>query len=481
MTLPAPIKLKEWFNESVEDYLLIAPTSVSPQPVHVLNGFFHASLTGRRAWRTATDLVATRSGGWAKTNEQVRNHGGLNLPAADIDMTRARRATAGLVATDRAVFNTNASFQLANLGLVSSDTTHFRLGTLASRLALDSGGAADDLTKLVARLHQPQPNPHWALQSVLSDPGATTDWVIKPPSAAEWWGTQPAAIHLATELGGLLRRAIALAASNADSLLGLQTLGLAATWCGLVAFAQVPSLLTQGTAQCLLAEAGTPGALPTLRDSSATVFDRVQNTFYSYLADRLTQEVTERFDLTPPARARDAHDFLTSCEPYALSGGIKTSQQRIPDIFDLYLRDHDTFTAMGLALQDSLQQSMGDKPKKWFSAVGRHCGFVGPRRGYPPRFRVEVALAPTLVLAGMSEHDEMSIPFSEWLERLSKRFGVHFGATPATRAVVPRTSEEELDQNVANLAALLSSLGLARRYSDGVTEVLNPMVLWQKA
>lgn len=481
MALPAPIKLKEWFNASVEDYLIIAPTSVSPQPVHVLNGFFHASLSGRRAWRTATDLVATKAGGWARTNEQVRDRGGLSLPAADIDLTRARRASAGLVATDRAVFSGNASFQLANLGLVSSDTTHFRLGALASRLALESGDAGDDLTRLVQRLRDPQPNPHWALESVLSDPGATSDWVVEPPAATDWWGAAPAAGQLATELGGLLRRAIALAASDADSLLGLQTLGLAATWCGLVAFAQVPSLLTQGTPQCLLAEAGTPGALPTLRDSSATVFDRVQNTFYSWLADRLAQEVTERFDLTPPARTADAHDFLTSCEPYALSGGIKTSQQRIPDIYDLYLQDHDKFTAMALALQDSLQQSMGDKPKKWFSAVGRHCGFVGPRRGYPPRFRVEVALAPTLVLAGMSEKDGTSLPFAEWLERLSERFGIHFGATAATRAMVPRASEEELDQNVANLASLLSSLGLARRYSDGVTEVLNPTFLWQKS
>ena len=30
-----------------------------------------------------------------------------------------------------------------------------------------------------------------------------------------------------------------------------------------------------------------------------------------------------------------------------------------------------------------------------------------------------------------------------------------------------------------DLAALLASLGLARRYSDGVTEVLNPLRVWQ--
>src|SRR4051794_27395609 len=145
MALPAPLKLKDWFNSSIEDYLGIAPTSISPQPVHVLNGFFHSSLSGRRAWRTATDLVATKNATWAKTNEYVRDRGGLSLPSSDSDLSRVRRATAGLVSTDRAVYLGSASFQLAHLGLVSSDTTHFRLGTLASRLALESGQATDEL------------------------------------------------------------------------------------------------------------------------------------------------------------------------------------------------------------------------------------------------------------------------------------------------------------------------------------------------
>lgn len=480
MALPAPLKLKDWFNSSIEDYLSIAPTSISPQPVHVLNGFFHSSLSGRRSWRTATDLVATKNGTWAKTNEYVRDRGGLSLPSSDSDLSRVRRAAAGLVSTDRAVYLSSASFQIAHLGLVSSDTTHFRLGTLASRLALESGKATDQLIRLVDRLETPQPNPHWAIQSVLADPDSTKDWEVEQPPTIDWWGTDNASAQLAEDLGGVLRRALRLAGSDADSLLGLQTLGIAATWCGLVAFCQVPSLLTTGDKICLLTEAGTPGALPTVRESSAPAFDRVQNAFYGWMAARLTAELESRFDGEVPTTG-DVHNFLRSCEPYSLSGGIKTSQQRIPDIYDSWVQDYEPFTAMGFALQDALQQSMGDKPRKWFSAVGRHCGFVGPRRGHPARFRVEVALVPALVLAGMSDDDGASIGFSDWLERLSTRFGLHFGADDSSRTMVPRASEEELDGNLANLAKLLSSLGLARRYSDGVTEVLNPMELWQKS
>lgn len=481
MALPNPIELKAWFDSSVEDYLGIAPTSVSPQPVHVLNGFFHHSLSGRRSPRTAIDLVATKAGGWAKSADVVRSREGASFPEGDLELARVRRATAGLISADRAVFSSAASFQLAHLGLVTSDHTHFRLGSLASRLALGPGGAKEELEALVERLAKPQPNPHWAIEAVLADPGVADDWEVEDPPDADWWGIDPACTDLAEDLGGVLRRALALAAGSTDSLLGLQTLGIAATWCGLVAFAQVPSLLTRGTMMPLLTEAGTPGALPTLRESSAHCFDRVQNDFYSWLAMRLAGEVKDRFGGTPPASKSDAHEFLKMCTPYALSGGTKNSQQRIPDIYDTWVRDTEPFEAMGRALQDALQNSMGDKPKKFFSAVGRHSGFVGPRRGHPARFRVEVGLVPALVIAGMSDSDDTSVRFTDWQARLAERFGIQFGANTTTRGMIPRASEEDLELNAAQLARLLSSLGLARRYSDGVTEVLNPTHLWQTA
>src|SRR4051812_25888118 len=350
MALPAPLDLKEWFNTNVEDFLGIAPTSTSPQPVHVLNGFFHTALTGRRAARSATDLVATKSGQWAKTADHVRARGSISLPDSDHDLLHVRRATAGLVATDRAVFSGNASFQLAHLGLVTSDYTHFRLGSLASRLALGPGHASDRLDALAHRLAEPQPNPHSAVQAVLAEPSTTDDWEVSPPAETAWWGTKPACSPMADELGGVLRRSLWLAGSTADSLLGLQTLGVAATWCGLVAFAQVPSFLVRGEPLPLLVEAGIPGELPTLRDSSARAFDDVQRAFATWLTERLVATVTGRFRGEEPSR-QEAHEFLLTCRPYALSGGSKKSQERMPEIFDLWARDTgDTFRALGLAL-----------------------------------------------------------------------------------------------------------------------------------
>ncbi len=72
VTLAAPLDLNDWFEGEIQAFITITPTSTSPQPVHVLNGFFHHSLTGRRAPRTAIDFVATKAGEWAVGNAKLR-------------------------------------------------------------------------------------------------------------------------------------------------------------------------------------------------------------------------------------------------------------------------------------------------------------------------------------------------------------------------------------------------------------------------
>jgi hypothetical protein len=123
---------------------------------------------------------------------------------------------------------------------------------------------------------------------------------------------------------------------------------------------------------------------------------------------------------------------------------------------------------------------MGNKPQRWFDAVGRHCGFVGPRRGQPPRFRAEVSLLPTLVLAGLSDDDPPAVPMAVWLDRLVERFGLVFGPHPLARSMPDRAPEDDLERNRDLLSALMSAVGLARRYNDGVTEVLNITHTWRR-
>jgi hypothetical protein len=70
---------------------------------------------------------------------------------------------------------------------------------------------------------------------------------------------------------------------------------------------------------------------------------------------------------------------------------------------------------------------------------------------------------------------------AEWLERLISRFGVVFGPHAAARTMADRAPEEDLEHNRDLLSEMLASVGLARRYSDGLTEILNLSTLWRRS
>ncbi len=485
MTIAAPIDLNEWFNDEITKRLVILPTSNSPKPVHVLNGFFHNCLTGQRSSRVAVDLIATTDknvtrGGWAVPTAQLLEKTKLLLPKDEIKLDRARRSVRSLIASDGAAFNANASFQLAHLGLVTSDRTHFRLGELAARLAFLDAQTPDLIRKLIARLKDPQPNPYWALEKLLSDDATVAALDVKQPADAKWWGSDPNGLKLAGHLSNFLVRAIKLSVESRDSLVGLQTLAYSTTFAGLLAFAQFPGMaVNNGQSATLLCEAGDPGVLMTVRAASAESLNRVDQRFREYLFTELKAELDKRFRGKFPD-GDTAIKFIQECKQKRLAGGRELGDDKLRDLYLSWRADSDPGVAIARTLEDALASATGNKPRDWFSAVGRHCGFVGPRRGPLPRLRVEVALAPSLVLAGLDEGDGRVVPMSLWSRRLEERFGLVFGPGDRARAMPQRAAEEELELNQNFLAQLLSSLGLARRYSDGVTEILNPLEIWVK-
>ncbi|WP_156738570.1 hypothetical protein [Mycobacterium sp. E2699] len=483
MTIAAPLDLNEWFNDQTTKFLVILPTSNSPKPVHVLNGFFHNCLSGQRSFRPAVDLVATSDrnpGGWAIGNDQLLEKTRLKLPKEDFRLDRLRRAVRSLIASDGAVFLANASFQLAHLGLVTSDRTHFRLGELAARLAFLRPEAPELIRNLTARLRQAQPNPYWAIEKLLSDDATVEALDVKDPSPATWWAEEATVANLAEDLAGLVIRALQLSVQSKDSLLGLQTLAYSATFAGLLAFAQVPEILVSGgQPYTLLCEAGDPGSLSTVRAASAESLNRVDQSFREYLYTALRAEIVDRFDGAVPDGS-EAVTYIQQCKQKKLAGGRELAPEKLRELYVSWRADYDPEISMARTLEEALASAMGNKPRDWFSAVGRHCGFVGPRRGPMPRLRIEVALAPALVLAGIDEDDDRAVPMSVWSDRLAERFGLVFGPSERAREMAQRAAEDELEQNQIFLARLLSSLGLARRYSDGVTEVLNPLKIWAK-
>jgi hypothetical protein len=476
-----PLDLKKWFGTNVRDFLCLNPVSISPQPVHALSMFISRTIEirGQRRLNDLARVVATKNGLWAVSDEELRSHVRYQLPSSDPELEQLRHALSGLLAADRAVFKNTYSFQLAHVGLANSDHTDHYLGVLAARLVLSRPDGREALTAVIDRLFERQRNPHWAIASILIGT-QREDVDIVGPLPPPPWTESPACKVLARECGDLLIRALALVAHGRDTLLGLRVLATTVTWVGLLVYAQVPTLVTDGHTRSMLAEAGDPGQLPGLRDASASSRRALNGAWERWLAQKLTETVKDLFGAKEPADL-DMGEFIRACKPYSLSGGSQTANERSPEVYASWREHHPRFTAAGYTLEDMLAASMGNKPQRWFDAVGRHCGFVGPRRGHPSRFRSEVSLLPTLILAGVSEVDGPSIAMAEWLERLISRFGIVFGPHPVARIMADRAPEEDLEHNRDLLSEMLASVGLARRYSDGLTEILNLSVLWRRS
>ena len=247
----------------------------------------------------------------------------------------------------------------------------------------------------------------------------------------------PECARFAGECSDLLIRVLSLVAYGSDTLLSLRVLATTLTWIGLLVYAQVPTLVTAGGMRGLLVEAGDPGQLVGLRDASASSRRALNGAWEVWLAMKFSQTVARLYENKEPSDS-DLTSFLHECKPYSLSGGSQTTKEQSPGVYASWRGHHSAFEAAGYTLEDMLAASMGNKPQKWFDAVGRHCGFIGPRRGHPARFRSEVSLLPTLVLAGLSDADGPSITMARWLERLIERFGIVFGPHAAARMMPDR-------------------------------------------
>jgi len=476
-----PLELRSWFDEHVHDALGVGVLSTSPQPVHVVNGLLRHAVGDPRAAGAAVAAVASAPGGLAYPPEHVRARADGTLPGDDADLAAARAALRGLLAADGAVFRRYASFQIAHPALITNDPTDLSLGELAARLALEHGRARGALTRFAARLADPQPNPHWAAQAALADVAAQPAPPPAAPAADGWWADTNEGRPLARELGGLLRRAADLAAADTDALLAVHTLAQSATWAGLISYAQAPTLLGGGTLRPLLCQVAPPGALPTVRAASAQALSDVHAAFRRWVTSMLVSEVEVRFAGREPSRAA-LRSFLSGTIAFRETRDARNVQEQVLALYEQWRETtQSTAQAAAFALYDTLAAGLANKPQKWFAAVGRHCGFVGPRRGGGARLRVEQGLLPTLVLAGISANDGETVPFARWSRRLADRFGVLVGPDARTRAMHPRASEDELAANARALTDALAALGLARRYSDAVTDVLNPQVLWERA
>jgi len=293
-----------------------------------------AKVTDIRGQRHLADLakvIATKHGLWAVSNEELRRRVRYPLPSSDQALEQLRHALAGMLAADRAVFIGAYSFQLAHVGLAISDRTDQDLGALAAQLVLSRTDGREALIAAIDRLFERQRNPHWAVASILVET-QRGDVDVRERCESPLWAEVPACKAFASDCGDLLVRVLRLVAEGQDTLLSLRVLATTLTWLGLLVFAHVPSLVMDGERRTLLVEAGDPGQLGGLRDTSAASRRALNGAWEAWLAHKLTEEVKDRYNGSEPTDF-DMGEFLRTCEPYSLSGGSQGTRDRSPEVY----------------------------------------------------------------------------------------------------------------------------------------------------
>lgn len=374
MKVVAPIDLKEWFQEEFTTYLQLIPTSTSTQPVHVLNGYFNQSLSGKRKPGSSVKLVSSKQGNWVRSNAQIHKDLKIKLPKQENDTDRLRYALQGLIATDRAVFTGVHSFQLAHLGLVSSDRTHQGVGELAARLTGLCENGIELLNGVVSRLSSQQANPHWLVESFLSE-ADITDLKYEELTPVKSWLDSEEHRELATNLAEAICRGLRLVKEGEDSLIALQILAYLITWVGMITYAQVPSIAANGKLSTLLCEVVPPGTYKQLRDSSASSITVVEEAFAQFVVIRLREKIKKSFG-DKEVTEEEMKSFLEGAGAFSLSGGNTKAMDKIISIFEVWKDGNDVIESGARALQDTLGATMGNKQSQWFAATGRHCGFL---------------------------------------------------------------------------------------------------------
>ena len=157
------------------------------------------------------------------------------------------------------------------------------------------------IKQLVDRLKEPQPNPHWAIEHVLSDPGARRCCQSRLLARSLGGRASEECDELAQSLVALMRRAMLLSVNARDSLIGLEILAVTATWVGLIVYTQVPSLIERQTLSDLLCEAGEPGYLSSVGTASNEAVINLDTQFQEFLFEQLVDTIREILAAIYPA------------------------------------------------------------------------------------------------------------------------------------------------------------------------------------
>lgn len=490
----------EVFNEIYDTSVGWRPASGSVKPVHVANGLLRA-IGGRRynIDKVVKFLISHKQGGLPDPERSFEALGGdpgfanrLGSLANDrASFERTRRYAKGLLAADKAVFPSASasSLSLTSGLMVSGDYNDRGLGAYGGVLISSGDGSLGRLVKDSLEIGRPL------------DPISTLAW----PLLVDREG------HATSESGqaSFLKRAhnrefleqMALAASclathtiNAKDPLRLMQRAVyfvcVATFVHAQALAgrgklgrRPPTLLLSGATK------GSELAIASERSLTCTF-----SGFHSWLVDELEARIEKRKPLVRDERIDEARlDDGRSVR--AIMRGILTAKARhappteseVDNRFRVFstvrsqYKDHGTARVFAQALMEiHLQEYESGGPQSFLLSLGRKCGFLYPHfqgRAREKRAMPNARILEMIVKACVPRGEAASLEL--FLERLWERFGCVIGGRLTEEwSDADILAEHGIDVEIEALATNtecfideLVSMGLARRYPDGVTFV----------
>ena len=493
------INFSEWAKSNLSETLGFSLLSDTYDPAHLLHQFVKNS-TGFRDDNTylARQLLASQGSRStpvpnSKLREIAQEHR-FSLPAPDSSLNHMRRDLALTLASDKLIFPSEGSFQVASSFFTGANRSASDLSKLLFGLVASDDQGIELLTRVRQRLSEPQSNGFWILQNFLQlklDDGPMPDLNELEMAAPPSWLTSGRGKEISDFVAHLLKQCLRGIAYGSDTLYAIRTLAMGLTWSSALLAIHAPSIITGDRLLTLLVEVKPSRDLSTIRNfASEESYGGISRSYDYWLHSCLVDRVKEDWADIPFSHEGVIHYLRETKGCFAMKTNAATEQAT-------RLAQDDAVSDAGL-LWDSTpsptQQSSreqvtveiarilrnvlraGLQPERWYSSRARFCGFLYPRRQGDKRLTFEPALLPLLIL-GLFDEGQRILELPELLTRAHERLGIVVGPNEADTLISPRPSIPELEMNLIALIESLVQLGLARSYGDSVTEVLYPRQL----
>lgn len=481
--------LKRIGDKICKDDLGFNPTSNSTKPPHIANGLFRACIGETCDTRDVHEWVISDGRKDATPSEKIASayssilENGENEKASNIKQLRYFLGE---------IFNQDNTLYPQYEFSAMSISSHWMVkGRLNSEAYI-----GDFIFEILAKQLDGKRSPAIALlQEALSKDSDDLTKLIKPilaaPSEQEkrsingiqypegseiYWDTCKERIRRGFDR---LANNIIAAGESKNSLLVLRRIVNFAMFSTFIYLTQGNAANYGGTNPPILLDAGTD--LESIKRASEQSYTLAKKTVEDYFINSIDRILAEEI----PA------DTVSACQQW-IDGMVFSSQNREEGVkkatksyFDSFLAEEASpRLALSRALQIALYtfEYKNNSPSAFCRVLGVRCGLIGPRgnRANVKRYLINSFTLETITLSALSTRDlEDGTEIKDLSEKLISAYNILTGADAETEYAIleasniaqstPGDLRGDLSVNAQSIANTYISLGMGKRYADGVT------------